>query len=98
MSKLTNIADEDDHYERRERDDRRGPQRRRRDDGPPRRRFEEAPLAKLRRLLLNIASSARLPQEEVIEIAQDFGENYDDEYLRNAIFDIAILLYVVPGL
>jgi hypothetical protein len=86
-AKLTRSADEDDDL------DRRGPpQRRRQDDGPPRRRFEEAPLAKLRRMLLNIAGSAKLPVDEATEIAQGLGENMDDEYLKNEFFDILVQL------
>jgi hypothetical protein len=77
------------------RDDRRGPQRRRRDDGPPRRRYEEPPFPKLRRLLLNIASSTKLPQDEAIEIAKYFGENFDDERLRSDFFDVFVQLYVL---
>lgn len=76
------------------RDDRRGPQRRRRDDGPPRRRYEEPPFPKLRRLLLNIASSTKLPQDEAIEIAKYLSENFDDERLRSDFFDVFVQLYV----
>ncbi|KAL1608825.1 Nuclear cap-binding protein subunit 1 [Nothophoma quercina] len=75
------------------RDDRRGPQRRRRDD-PPRRRYEEPPFPKLRRLLLNIASSTKLPQDEAVEIATYFGEHYDDERLRSDVFDLFVQLIV----
>ncbi|KAH9872704.1 hypothetical protein J1614_005098 [Plenodomus biglobosus] len=79
-----------DHYRG---DDRRGPQRRRHDDGP-RRRYEEPPFPKLRRLLLNIASSTKLPQDEAIEIAKYFGEHYDDERLRSDFFDVFVQLII----
>lgn len=46
-------------------------------------------------MLLNIASSIKPPQEEATEIAVSLGENFDDEYLRNAFFDIFVTLYVV---
>jgi nuclear cap-binding protein subunit 1 len=81
--------DNDNHYRG---DDRRGPQRRRNDDGPPRRRYEEPPFPKLRRLLLNIASSTKLPQDEAIEIAKFFGEHFDDERLRSDFFDVLVQL------
>jgi len=74
-------------------DDRRGPQRRRNDD-PPRRRYEEPPFPKLRRLLLNIASSTKLPQDEAIEIAKYFGEHFDDERLRSDFFDVFVQLII----
>ncbi|KAF2866478.1 MIF4G like-domain-containing protein [Massariosphaeria phaeospora] len=81
--------DEDDQA------DRRGSQRRRRaDDEAPRRTYEEPPFAKLRRLLLNIASSTKLPQDEAIEIAKCFADNYDDEDLRNDFFDIFVQLII----
>ncbi|KAI8940932.1 hypothetical protein NX059_002187 [Plenodomus lindquistii] len=78
-----------DHYRG---DDRRGPQRRRHDE--PRRRYEEPPFPKLRRLLLNIASSTKLPQDEAIEIAKYFGEHFDDERLRSDFFDVFVQLIV----
>ncbi|KAF2653733.1 cap binding protein [Lophiostoma macrostomum CBS 122681] len=82
--------EEDDDYQF----DRRGPpaQRRRRDEGPPRQRFEEAPLAKLRRMLLHIASSLKLPQIEAVEIAEGLGENLDDDNLKTEFFGIMIQL------
>ena len=80
--------DNDNHYRG---DDRRGPQRRRNDDGP-RRRYEEPPFPKLRRLLLNIARSTKLPQDEAIEIAKFFGEHFDDERLRSDFFDVFVQL------
>ncbi|CAO2649598.1 Nn.00g069830.m01.CDS01 [Neocucurbitaria sp. VM-36] len=83
--------DDGDNYYRG--DDRRGPQRRRHDDGP-RRRYEEPPFPKLRRLLLNIASSTKLPQDEAIEIAKYFGEQYDDERLRSDFFDVFVQLII----
>lgn len=83
-------TDEDNYAPR---DDRRGPQRRRRDD-PPRRRYEEPPFPKLRRLLLNIASSTKLPQDEAVEIAIYLGEHFDDERLRSDFFDLFVQLYV----
>ena len=90
----TYIADEDDHHYN-NRDDRRGPQRRRRDDPqPPRRRYEEPPLAKLRRMLLNIASSTKLPEDEAIEIAEFLRDHYDDEDARNEFFDVLVQLSV----
>ena len=46
----------------------------------------------MRRLLLNIASSTKLPQDEAIEIAKLFGENFDDERLRNDFFDVFLQL------
>ncbi|RYO11965.1 hypothetical protein AA0111_g12668 [Alternaria arborescens] len=82
--------DNDNHYRG---DDRRGPQRRRNDDGP-RRRYEEPPFPKLRRLLLNIASSTKLPQDEAIEIAKFFGEHFDDERLRSDFFDVFVQLII----
>jgi hypothetical protein len=84
-------ADGDDNYNR---DRGRGPQRRRNDDGPPRRRYEEPPFPKLRRLLLNIASSTKLPQDEAIEIAKYFGEHFDDERLRSDFFDVWVQLLI----
>ncbi|KAI4945843.1 hypothetical protein J4E91_007757 [Alternaria rosae] len=83
--------DNDNHYRG---DDRRGPQRRRHDDGGPRRRYEEPPFPKLRRLLLNIASSTKLPQDEAIEIAKYFGEHFDDERLRSDFFDVLVQLII----
>ncbi|KAI4684166.1 hypothetical protein J4E81_009045 [Alternaria sp. BMP 2799] len=83
--------DDDNHYRG---DDRRGPQRRRNDDGGPRRRYEEPPFPKLRRLLLNIASSTKLPQDEAIEIAKYFGEHFDDERLRSDFFDVLVQLII----
>jgi nuclear cap-binding protein subunit 1 len=88
FAKLT-LADDNDNYAR---DRGRGPQRRRNDDAPPRRRYEEPPFPKLRRLLLNIASSTKLPQDEAIEIAKYFGENFDDERLRSDFFDVFVQL------
>jgi hypothetical protein len=75
----------------------RGPQRRRpndrRDDRPPRREpYVEPPFAKLRRLILNIASSTKLPEDEAIEIAEYLRDNYDDEKTRNQFFDIFVQL------
>jgi hypothetical protein len=87
---LTRRADDTDNHYRG--DDRRGPQRRRQDDGGPRRRYEEPPFPKLRRLLLNIASSTKLPQDEAIEIAKYLGEQYDDERLRSDFFDVFVQL------
>jgi nuclear cap-binding protein subunit 1 len=83
------FADDNDNYSR---DRGRGPQRRRQDDAPPRRRYEEPPFPKLRRLLLNIASSTKLPQDEAIEIAKLFGEHYDDDKLRSDFFDVFVQL------
>jgi nuclear cap-binding protein subunit 1 len=87
---MTVTDDDDNNY------DRRGPhQRRRNDDGPPPnncRRFEEDPLAKLRRMLLNIAGSAKLPQEEAAEIAKDLGDNLDDDRVREQFFDLFITM------
>jgi nuclear cap-binding protein subunit 1 len=83
--------DFDDNYSR---DRGRGPQRRRHDD-PPRRRYEEPPFPKLRRLLLNIASSTKLPQDEAIDIAKILGENFEDEKLRSDFFDVFIQLSVI---
>ncbi|CAE7009614.1 hypothetical protein HRS9139_01606 [Pyrenophora teres f. teres] len=80
---------DDNHYRG---DDRRNT-RRRNDDGP-RRRYEEPPFPKLRRLLLNIASSTKLPQDEAIDIAKFFGEHYDDERLRADFFDVFVQLIV----
>jgi hypothetical protein len=85
----TGFADDNDNYAR---DRGRGPQRRRNDDAPPRRRYEEPPFPKLRRLLLNIASSTKLPQDEAIEIAKYFGEHFDDERLRSDFFDVWVQL------
>ena len=45
-------------------------------------------------MLLNIAGSAQLPQDEVVQIAKDLGKNFDEEGLRNSFFDILIQLYV----
>ncbi|KAF2823924.1 cap binding protein [Ophiobolus disseminans] len=83
--------DDNDNYSR---DRGRGPQRRRQDDAPPRRRYEEPAFPKLRRLLLNIASSTKLPQDEAIEIAKLFGENFDDERLRSDFFDVWVQLII----
>ena len=58
----------------------------------PRRRYEEPPFPKLRRLLLNIASSTKLPQDEAIELAKYFGEHFDDERLRSDFFDVLVQL------
>jgi hypothetical protein len=88
FARLT-LADDNDNYSR---DRGRGPQRRRNDDAPPRRRYEEPPFPKLRRLLLNIASSTKLPQDEAIEIARYFGEHFDDERLRSDFFDVFVQL------
>lgn len=98
IPRINHDADEDDnHYDHNERNDRRGPQRRRRDEGPPgppRRRFEEPPLAKLRRLILNIASSTKLPEDEAIDIVEYLRDQYDDEDTRSGFFDILVQLYV----
>lgn len=81
--------DDNDNYSR---DRGRGPQRRRHDDAPPRRRYEEPPFPKLRRLLLNIASSTKKPQDEATEIAKIFAENFDDDRLRKDFFDVWVQL------
>lgn len=47
-------------------------------------------------MLLNIAGSAQLPQEEVVLIAKELGKNFDDEELKNTFFDILIQLHVHP--
>ncbi|KAF2714840.1 hypothetical protein K504DRAFT_420996 [Pleomassaria siparia CBS 279.74] len=88
--KRRNDDEEDGHY------DRRGPpqQRRRYNDGPPRRHYPEAPLPKLRRMFLNIASQVVLPQAETIQMAKDLGDNFDDAELRSHIFDILIQLII----
>jgi hypothetical protein len=90
VATLTRVDGEDNYN----RDRGRGPQRRRNDDGPPRRRYEEPPFPKLRRLLLNIASSTKLPQDEAIEIAKYFGEHFDDERLRSDFFDVWVQLLI----
>jgi nuclear cap-binding protein subunit 1 len=41
---------------------------------------------------LNIASSTKLPQDEAIEIAKIFAENFDDERLRSDFFDVWVQL------
>lgn len=46
----------------------------------------------MRRLILNIASSTKLPRDEAIEIAQILGDNFDDERLRNDFFDVFVQL------
>ena len=46
-------------------------------------------------MLLNIASSTKLPQDEATEIAKDLGEHYDDERVRTEFFDIFIKLCVI---
>ena len=84
----SHYADGDDNHYRG--DDRRNT--RRRNDDAPRRRYEEPPFPKLRRLLLNIASSTKLPQDEAIDIAKFFGEHYDDERLRSDFFDVFVQL------
>jgi nuclear cap-binding protein subunit 1 len=81
--------DDNDNYSR---DRGRGPQRRRQEEATPRRRYEEPPFPKLRRLLLNIANSTKLPQDEAVEIAKIFGENFDDERLRNDFYNIWVQL------
>lgn len=43
-------------------------------------------------MILNIASSTKLPQDEAIEIAQLLGENFDDERLRSDFFDVFVQL------
>lgn len=98
---LTWAADDNDdfHYtpNRDNRDDRRGAQRRRYNDGPrgaPRQRYEEPPHAKLRRMILNIASSTRLPQDEAIEIAEYLRDHFDDDDARTEFYDAFIQLYV----
>jgi nuclear cap-binding protein subunit 1 len=82
-------VDGDDNYSR---DRGRGPQRRRNEEAPPRRRYEEPAFPKLRRLMLNIASSTKLPQDEAIEIAKLFAENFDDDRLRSDFFDVWVQL------
>jgi nuclear cap-binding protein subunit 1 len=82
-------VDGDDNYSR---DRGRGPQRRRNEEQPPRRRYEEPAFPKLRRLMLNIASSTKLPQDEAIEIAKLFAENFDDDRLRSDFFDVWVQL------
>lgn len=91
------IADENDDYHYTPRNDGRGPQRRRRDDsgrGPRGGGYVEPPPAKLRRILLNIASSTKLPEDEAIEIAEYLRDNYDEEEARNEFFDVLVLLFV----
>ena len=91
------IADENDDHHYAPRDDRRGPQRRRRDDAPRQPRgggYVEPPPARLRRMLVNIASSTKLPEDEAIEIAEILRDNYDDEEARNEFFDVLVLLWV----
>ena len=46
-------------------------------------------------MLLHIASSTKLPQDEATEIAEGLGENFDDEYLKTEFFGIMVQLYVV---
>ncbi|KAF2258654.1 hypothetical protein CC78DRAFT_504248 [Lojkania enalia] len=77
-------ADDDDNQGRR------GPPptQRRRNDEPPRRRYEEPPVSKIRRLLLNIASSTNLPQDEATYLAQYLSEHYDDEDARAQFFNL----------
>ncbi|KAK7190190.1 hypothetical protein PSPO01_03911 [Paraphaeosphaeria sporulosa] len=87
--------DEDDyHYSPGGRGDRRGPQRRRYDDAPPRRRYEEPAHAKLRRTILNIASSTKLPQDEAIEIAEYLRDHFDEEDARGEFYDTLLQLIV----
>ncbi|KAF2114969.1 cap binding protein [Lophiotrema nucula] len=89
------FEDADNHY-----DDSRAPpaQRRRhdrdRDEPHHRRPFREPALPKIRRELLNIASSTKLPQDEATDIARLLGDNYDDEELRNEFFAIFLQLII----
>jgi nuclear cap-binding protein subunit 1 len=43
-------------------------------------------------LLLNIASSTKLPQDEAIEVATTLGEHFDDERIRSDFFDLFVQL------
>ncbi|KAH7122575.1 cap binding protein [Dendryphion nanum] len=81
--------DDENHYDGRNNNS----QRPRHDHGPSR-RYEEPPFSKLRRLILNIAGSTNLPQDEAIEIAKVLGANFDDERLRNDFFDIVVQLVI----
>jgi nuclear cap-binding protein subunit 1 len=45
-------------------------------------------------MLLNIASSTKLPEDEAIEIAEFLRDNYDDEEARNEFFDVLVQLFV----
>ncbi|KAF2738633.1 cap binding protein [Polyplosphaeria fusca] len=81
--------DDRDHY------DRRGPPtQRRRHERSPRHRYEEPPRAKLRRLILNVASSAKLPEDEAAEIAAYLGEKYDEPGLVDDFFQLFIQLII----
>lgn len=46
-------------------------------------------------MLLNIASSAQLPETESIEIAKVLHKHYDDEDARGEFFDVLVALLVL---
>jgi nuclear cap-binding protein subunit 1 len=78
-SRLTiHIIDEDD-YDRR----------------PQRRRYEEPLSVKIRKQLLSIAESpVKRVEDEVASIAKTVCDNYDDEELRGAFYDLVMQLVV----
>lgn len=44
-------------------------------------------------MILNIASSTKLPEDEAIEIAEYLRDHYDDEETRSGFFDVFVQLY-----
>ncbi|ORX97967.1 MIF4G like-domain-containing protein [Clohesyomyces aquaticus] len=75
--------------------------RRHDDDGEPerhghqqKRRREESTSSKIRRMMLNIAASDKLPQDEAQDIARLLGESLDDEAAMTEFFDTLVQLII----
>ncbi|RDL35027.1 putative nuclear cap-binding complex, subunit NCBP1 [Venustampulla echinocandica] len=65
------------------------------DRRPQRRRYEEPLVVKVRKQLLAIAESPlKRVEDEVSSIAKTVCDNYEDEELRNAFYDLALQLVV----
>ncbi|KAF2474272.1 uncharacterized protein BDR25DRAFT_332386 [Lindgomyces ingoldianus] len=50
--------------------------------------------ARLQRMLVNIAGSTKLPQDEAMDIARQFGEHFDDEAVKTEFFDHLVQLII----
>lgn len=47
-------------------------------------------------MIINIASTAKLPEDESIEIARLLRDHYDDEEIRTQFFDVLVQLCAQP--
>ncbi|PGH13176.1 hypothetical protein AJ80_06422 [Polytolypa hystricis UAMH7299] len=64
------------------------------DRRPQRRRYEEPLVVTVRKQLIAIAESARLPQDDIARISKSLTENSEDVELRNEITDLMLQLVV----